>query len=145
MKKIYTVTKPNLERFLQINEQLREATAHSETKFYAEFKDISILQAHIILSINFHRPCKMSQIAKSANLTLGSVTQIIDKLESKRYVKRQRSKEDRRVVFVELTEKGYKVVTANEHHVKQVAKEVMQKFSQDEQRLFLDFFQRMAD
>ncbi|PIQ42725.1 MAG: hypothetical protein COW05_08330 [Gammaproteobacteria bacterium CG12_big_fil_rev_8_21_14_0_65_46_12] len=144
MKKLYTVTKTNLELFLQINDQLREATAHSETKFYAQFKDISILQAHIILSINFHRPCKMSQIAKSANLTLGSVTQIIDKLEDKGYVKRQRSKEDRRVVFVELTEKGRKVVAANEQHVKQVGKEVMQKFSQDEQRLFLDFFQRMA-
>jgi len=145
MKKIYTVTKPNLERFLQINEQLREAIVHSEAKCFSQFKDISILQVHIILSVHFHQPCKMSQIAKSANLTLGSVTQIIDKLEDKNYVNRLRSKEDRRVVFVELTEKGRKVVTANEQHVKQVGKEVMQKFSQDEQRLFLDFFQRMAE
>lgn len=145
MKKTYKVTQNNLERFFGINEQLREATAHSEAQFFSQFKDISILQAHIILSINFHKPCKMSQIAKSANLTLGSITQTIDKLEAKGYAKRVRSQEDRRVVFVELTAKGKKVVAANQQHVKQVGQEIMQKFTQEEQKLFLDFFKRMSE
>ena len=141
MKKDQNVSQANLERFLQLNEQLRHATAHSETQFFSQFKDISILQAHIILSINFHHPCKMSQIAKSANISLGGMTQLIDKLEDKKYLKRLRSKEDRRVVFIELTAKGRKVVMANEQHVKQVGKEIMQKFTTQEQQQFLDFFQ----
>lgn len=145
MKTIHPVNPAHLDLFVAINEQLREATAHSEAEFFAQFKDISILQAHIILSVNYHHPCKMGQIAKSANLTMGSVTQIIDKLEQKKYLKRQRSTQDRRVVYVELTAKGRKVVVANEQHVKQVGQEIMQKFTPYEQQQFLDFFQRMAE
>jgi DNA-binding MarR family transcriptional regulator len=143
--KKHPVSQQNIDQFYAINEELRELTAHSETEFFSQFKDISILQAHIILSINYHRPCKMSQIAKSANLTLGSITQIVDKLETKKYVKRVRSKTDRRVVYVELTAKGRKVVTANESHAKQVGHEIMAKFTPEEQTLFLNFFKRMAE
>ncbi len=145
MGKVHAVSNDNLDRFLRLNEQLREATVHSEAQFFAQFKDISILQAHMILTIHFHQPCKMSQIAKSTHLTLGSVTQAIDKLEAKGYVKRVRSSEDRRVVFVDLTTKGQQVVTANEQHVRQVGREAMKKFNATEQKLFLDFFQRMAE
>ena len=143
MKK-YKVNPENLDLFLLVNEQLRQATAHAETQFFSQFKDISILQAHIILSINFNKPCKMSEIAKNANLSLGGMTQLIDQLEKKKYVKRVRSTQDRRVVFIELASKGHKVVKANEQHVKHVGLNIMQKFNAKEQARFLEFFQRMA-
>ncbi|MCW5590146.1 MAG: MarR family transcriptional regulator [Legionellales bacterium] len=145
MNKKHPVAKVNLERFFAINEQLREVTAHSETQFFAQFADISVLQVQIILSIHFHHPCKMTQIAQSANLTLGSVTQIIDKLEEMQYVKRLRSTEDRRVIFVELTTKGREVVAAHQRHVKKVSKEILQKFNKDEQAQLLNFFHRMVE
>ena len=145
MSKHHNVSQSNLELFLKLNEQFRHATAHSETQFFSQFKDISILQAHVILGINYLHPCNMSQIAKSSNLSLGGVTQLIDKLEGKKYLKRVRSKQDRRVIYIELTSRGKKVVRANEQHVMQVGEKMMRKFTLQEQKQFLNFFKRMAE
>lgn len=48
----------------------------------------------------------MSGLADMICLSLSSATGLIDRLVSKKLVKRDRSSEDRRVVQVELTEQG---------------------------------------
>jgi len=53
--------------------------------------------------------CMMSELAKECGFPLSSMTGIVDRLVSKGYVKRFRSEEDRRTVFVELTKKGGQV------------------------------------
>lgn len=55
----------------------------------------------------------MTGIAKSMNVTTGTMTKAIEGLTEKGYVTRERSKEDKRIVFISLTEKGKR---AYEHH-----------------------------
>lgn len=52
---------------------------------------------------------KMKDIASALNITLGTLTVMVDKLVRKGLVTRTRSNVDRRVVLVRLTEKGKKV------------------------------------
>lgn len=54
-------------------------------------------------------PCMMSELAKECGYPLSSMTGIVDRLVSKGYVKRFRTDEDRRSVFVELARKGEQV------------------------------------
>jgi DNA-binding MarR family transcriptional regulator len=144
-KKVYNVTEKRLKRFVEINEILRENTAYAEGKFYSDFKDLTLMQVHVLRIINYHKPCTMGQIAKSADLTMGSVTQILDRLIAKKYVKRIRSKQDRRIVYAELSAKGKKVIESSKGHVSLVGKNLLAKFPEKDQEQFLKFFSRMIE
>jgi len=78
-----------------------------------DFKDISLNDMHVIEMIGLSQKKNMSSIAKSLEVTVGTLTIAINNLVKKGYVKRMRSAKDRRVVLVSLTEKG---MHAYKHH-----------------------------
>jgi len=78
-----------------------------------EFKDITVNDMHIIENIGLEGGKNMSAIAKKLDITVGSLTTSMNSLVNKGYVIRQRSEEDRRVVYTCLTEKGER---AYHHH-----------------------------
>lgn len=145
MKKKHTVAKQMIARFVRINAVLREKTADVEGKFYTQFTDLSLMEIHVIQVIDFHTPCTMSQIAKSTQLTLGSITQIIDKLIKKKYAHRKPSETDRRIIYAELSAKGKKVMHACTMHISVVAMTMLEKFNKEEQEKVIQTFERMAE
>ena len=78
-----------------------------------EFKDITKNDMHIIEAVGLSGENTMSMVAKKMGITAGSLTTAVNGLVNKKYVTRQRSEQDRRVIFLRLTEKG---VRAYEHH-----------------------------
>lgn len=144
MVKKHKVAKKRIGRFALVNEKLFEKTASAESQAYTEFKDLSLLQINVIRLIEYHRPCTMSQLAKSLKLSLGSITQLIDRLIRKSYVKRVRSTDDRRVVFAELTAKGSRVINASKKHIDIVATDILAKFTESEQEALLEFLERIV-
>ncbi len=80
-----------------------------------EFVDITNNDMHVIEAVGIDEPMNMSAIAKKLSVTVGSLTTSMNALVKKGYVTRERSEEDRRVVYIRLTEKG---VRAYHHHAK---------------------------
>ena len=78
-----------------------------------EFKDITNNDMHVIEAVGIGDPRNMSAVAKLLSITVGTLTIAVNNLVKKGYIERVRSKEDRRVVLVSLTEKGKK---AYQHH-----------------------------
>jgi DNA-binding MarR family transcriptional regulator len=78
-----------------------------------EFCDITNNDMHIIEAIGTEKGSRMSDVAHRLNITVGSLTTSMNALVRKKYVERERSEEDRRVVYVHLTEKG---MAAYRHH-----------------------------
>ena len=78
-----------------------------------EFKDITNNDMHIIEAIGLTGENTMSVVARKMGITAGSLTTAVNGLVNKKYVTRLRSEQDRRVVFLKLTEKG---IRAYEHH-----------------------------
>ena len=78
-----------------------------------QFKDITNNDMHVIDAIGIGNPKNMSMIAKELSVTVGTLTIAINSLVKKGYVTRQRSNEDRRVVYISLSDKGRK---AYKHH-----------------------------
>ncbi len=70
------------------------------------FKDLSITEIHTIEAIGLTGEKSMSEIAADLNITTGTLTTAIDKLIKKGYVIRNRSEEDRRIVYIALTKRG---------------------------------------
>lgn len=78
-----------------------------------EFKEITYNDMHIIEAIGIKQPEKMSEVAKIMSVTTGTLTKAVNALEKKGYVQRQRSEQDKRVVYMTLTERG---IQAYRHH-----------------------------
>ena len=74
----------------------------------SEFSDITNNDMHVIDAIGIDRPKNMSSIARELSVTVGTLTISVNSLVKKGYVVRNRSSEDRRVVFISLSEKGVK-------------------------------------
>lgn len=78
-----------------------------------EFKDLTNNDMHVIEAIGIGTPKNMSSIAKELSVTVGTLTISMNSLVKKGYVARERGSEDRRVVYISLSEKGR---AAYEHH-----------------------------
>ena len=71
-----------------------------------EFQDITNNDMYIIEAIGMNEPKNMSTIAREISVTVGTLTIAMNSLVKKGYVLRERGKEDRRVVYISLTERG---------------------------------------
>ncbi len=118
---------------------------HGVKKFNPETRDvISAQESQLLLSVGTKESLKMSEIAKALQLTLSSVTALVDKLEAKAFVIRQRSLEDRRIVRVSLTAEGRKFHDLVEGAQRELSISVLKVLSRKEQDMLLALFRKLA-
>ena len=79
------------------------------TKRLNKTHQVSVSQLYCILALYEHGPLSPSQIAKYIMVESSTVTGIIDRLEQKGLVCRLRDSPDRRVITIQLTERGKEV------------------------------------
>ncbi len=141
-KKSDNIQQDRIKRFLICNSKMREATLGSEKAFLKLAGNISTAQLQIILAIGDNTPCTMSGLAKVLHFSKANITQMVDRLIYKKYVKKVQSKLDKRVVEVQLLTKGQQVVRLNQEHVEQVAKQWFSKMTDEEQEMMLSFWEK---
>ena len=100
-----------------------------------EFKDITNNDMHIIEAVGIGEPKNMSEIAKQLNVTVGTLTTNMNGLEKKGYIIRERSSEDKRVVYTTLTERGKKAFYHHRDFHKQMIKAAVSGLDDDEKRM----------
>jgi len=105
---------------------------------------ISAQESQLLLSVGAKESLKMSEIAKALQLTLSSVTALVDKLEAKAFVTRERSREDRRIVRVLLTAEGRKLYDLVEQAQRELSMSVLKVLSREEQDMLLALFRKLA-
>lgn len=71
---------------------------------------ISGSQSYILEKLLHEGPQKVSSLAEALGITAGAVTGLSDKLIASGYAIRSRTEEDRRIVFLEITERGKEVL-----------------------------------
>ena len=100
-----------------------------------EFKDITNNDMHIIEAIGVEEPRNMSVIANKLNITSGTLTVNVNGLEKKGYIKRIRSQEDKRVVYIALTEKGKKAFYHHRDFHKKMIRAMVKELSEEEMEI----------
>lgn len=108
-----------------------------------EFKDISNNDMHIIEAIGIEDPRKMSEIAKRLDVTVGTLTINMNNLENKNYIIRERSKTDKRVVLVTLTEKGRKAFFHHRDFHKHMIQSLVKDLDEDETKILIKCLQSL--
>ena len=99
----------------------------------SEFSDITNNDMHVIDAIGIDRPKNMSSIARELSVTVGTLTISVNSLVKKGYVVRNRSSEDRRVVFISLSEKGVKAYYHHKKFHEQMIEAIVEELSEEEQ------------
>lgn len=110
-----------------------------------EFTDISVNDMHIIEAIGVTEERKMSQIAKSLDVTMGTLTIGINGLVKKGYVVRHRSEEDRRVVYAFLTDKGRRAYDQHMKFHKDMVEAVMIGIDEDEAKVLTSTLVKLSN
>lgn len=102
-----------------------------------EFKDITNNDMHIIEAVGIEEPRRMSEIAKRLGVTMGTLTTNMNSLEDKGYIVRERSKTDKRVVLVVLTDKGKNAFYHHKDFHKNMIKAIIGGLSEEEMKVMI--------
>ena len=98
----------------------------------SEFQDLTNNDLHVIEAIGMDQPKNMSSIAKVLSVTVGTLTIAMNSLVKKGYVKRTRGKEDRRVVYISLSEKGKGAYQHHEKFHRHMIDEILKDLTEEE-------------
>jgi DNA-binding MarR family transcriptional regulator len=116
--------------------------------FAVMLKDVepSLSKSHvyILADISLRGECTVTDIANHLEITLSAVTSLVDKLCSADLVTRVRSEEDRRVVFLKLTEKGEKVLGIIEKNKNTLMKKVFSDITAEEFNSFFGTIEKIT-
>jgi len=106
---------------VELIEIITKLISDLESEFIKSYQDEGFTARQIVYIDTIHalgNP-NLGEIAKKLELSKPSVTAIVDKLESKGYIEKFQSDEDRRSFHVHLSEKGENFVKMhNETHAK---------------------------
>jgi DNA-binding MarR family transcriptional regulator len=106
--------------------------------------EISSAQFIVIAALALaETPKSASDLCKGISYDAGAMTRMIDRLESKGLIRRNRRPEDRRVVYLELTEEGTRTYPRMRAVSMGVVNRFLQGFSAAEARQLESFLSRM--
>ena len=97
-----------------------------------EYRDITNNDMHIIEAIGVDEPRNMSVIAHRLSVTVSTLTTNMNGLEKKGYIRKERSLNDKRVVYVTLNEKGRKAFYHHRDFHKKMIKAIVKDLREDE-------------
>ena len=105
--------------------------------------DLSITEMHTIHAVGEEKPRTMTEISRDLNVTMGTLTTGIDKLIRKGYVVRKRTEEDKRIVLVELTEKGVEAKRMHDAFHQDMINTVISGLDDQEEAVLVESLRRL--
>ena len=109
------------------------------------YQDISYNDFHIIEAIGTSEPKSMSSVAKLMDVTTGTLTRAIDALTKKGYVSRERSRQDKRVVWVSLTGKGKEAFAHHEKFHRDMIARIKEQLNEQEMPVLIYTLAKLLD
>ena len=100
-----------------------------------EYQDVTPNDMHVIEAIGLDTAKNMTSVAKTLEVTTGTLTIAVNSLVKKGYVDRVRSEEDRRVVLVSLSDKGKKAYLHHRKFHEDMIEAVVSEMSEEEQQI----------
>ncbi len=107
--------------------------------------ELTAMQWEPLFLLWLGRADTVAALARECQMDCGAMTRMLDRLEAKELVKRQRSEADRRVVHLALTDKGREAAAAIPPVVREELGRHLKDFSEQETLLLISMLQRMLD
>jgi DNA-binding MarR family transcriptional regulator len=105
--------------------------------------DLSQVGAFIVYQCHFYR-LRMKDLAAANKVSKSTMTQYVDSLEKKGYVRRVRGEKDRRDIYIEPTEKAKAWVDATEKKIFTHVATCLARLTPEEQTQFIPLFNKFV-
>lgn len=111
-------------------------------KFHCNKGDYPVAEGQFFLMFILweHGRYKVTDISHRLGITAGAVTAMTDKLVEMGFIRRERSEEDRRIVWLSLTEKGRQVVKKVQDSRFEQIRNIFRNLSEDELQMVTNVF-----
>lgn len=124
---------------LKANKTLAELIKKDISSHGMRTSDFTVLEAL------YHKGQQtIKQITQSVLINTGSITYVIDKLEKKGLLERTPCKDDRRVVYIQLTNQGIKLMEEIFPLHQQVIENVFEGVTNEEKKIVIDVLKRVG-
>ena len=113
--------------------------------FMEFFQTIDLTQTQIftVMTLYEKTPTRLTDLSNKLGVAAPTITGIVDRLEKAGYVKRIPDKEDRRVINVDLTEKGIKLAKQLRATIKNKWQGMLAKLPHDDSENFLNILKKV--
>lgn len=123
-----------------------QALFRASDKMLGDQLGISTSQSAVLLYLKHANKAAMGDVAQAVGLTIASASGLIDRMEKKKLVARQRSEFDRRSIQLALTDNGRHVLSEAEPLVKTANNALLEKIGNDaDARAFSDACNAIID
>lgn len=95
--------------------------------------------------IHKQQPCTSSALSKAFYVKKSAITAIINRLFKKELIKRKRSNDDRRIVYLLLTDKGEQLYKETSQQTSHIVASLMSQFDDEEIRSFMNTYEKLAN
>ncbi|MDD3680471.1 MarR family winged helix-turn-helix transcriptional regulator [Mesotoga sp.] len=109
-----------------------------------EAAELKTMEFYLLLYIGLKGPQNMSALAKAYLMTKSNITVLVDDLENKSYVGREKSERDRRVTIIKLTRKGEAVFKEFSKNFSELIDIFLENVQEDDLVVMTDGFERIA-
>lgn len=117
-------------------------------KFKEEYQlkssGLNYTELHVLESVYNTKGIKTLDISKSLGLPPSTLISVLDKLEAMKLIKRERQKEDKRIVLVSLTQKGAKKVSSHFREDKVFLQNIISVLDEEEKQLFTKLIEKIT-
>ncbi len=105
---------------------------------------ITLPQLWVLGYLARQRECSMRELANFMKMGLSSVTGMVDRLVKQGLAERRRTEKDRRVVFVDITAKGRKVLTEIMVQRRKMTLELFESLTAEERLVYLCILEKLV-
>ena len=132
-------------RAIELKKNMDVLSSHFQSLTSASSsEELSLQELKIVDYIGRCESCIMREISEYSKVAVSTMTGIIDKLEDKGLVKRERNDDDRRIVRVLLTNKGRKIYQSYVENYLELSRQMLQTLNADEQETYLELTKKIA-
>jgi DNA-binding MarR family transcriptional regulator len=102
-------------------------------------------QAPVLLLLSERNALTQKEIAEELKIKPSTVTLILRRMKKRGLISSVRDERDKRYTKIYLTEEGKKFICKLKRVFKQLEEECFKDFSEEEEKLLMDFFRRIRD
>jgi len=107
-------------------------------------KNLTMSQFGVMEMLYYLGPLSLGEISEKLLKSTGNITVVIDNLEKRDFVVRERDKQDRRIIRVSLTPQGSELIEkVFPYHVRAITAQ-MNILNKEEQRMLADLCKRLG-
>jgi MarR family transcriptional regulator, 2-MHQ and catechol-resistance regulon repressor len=132
-----------LERLEQSLFQLTDVIQKHQEIVQQRFK-VSPVEIEILKLLDTEGDRKMKDIGERVRVKLSNLTNIIDRLEENKLVKRVNSKTDRRSIFVHVSTKGKKLLNDYSEFLRELSTRMRQAMAEEQFGILVDGLEKIS-